>query len=590
MSGSSLPRWDLSPIFPSLDSVEYGEAKARLEGLCLECENHVKTYRAESFDVAWLKAALNLLEGAFALFTTCNAYCYSLFSTNTKDEKASRELSDTERLLLPAKRAAVLFRSALKAEAPRVASLAQSDEGLKTYAFFMEEERTQAERQMAPELEDLQAELAQSGADAWGRLQESLASNLSAAWDGEGGGRKTLTELRNLAYHEDRDTRRRAYQKELELLDSASISFAAALNGVKGTNVVLDRRRGWKSALERAAFQARIRPETLQALIGALENSLPLFRDYLKRKASLLGLERLSFYDLFAPLPGALKKYTYGEMRDFIVDAVGPFDPNYARFVERAFSENWIDAEPREGKVGGAYCVDFPNALVSRVLFNYEDSFNGLITLAHELGHAYHHECVKDLPFLLTDYPMTLAETASIFSETLVFESALKRAQGAERMALLEFRLRDACQVIVDILSRFYFERESFERRAAGELSADEFSELMLRAQKATYGDAIKGDELHKYMWAVKGHYYYADLSFYNFPYAFGQLFGLGLYARYEAEGPSFAAEYREILRRTGGASCEEVAKAAGADITKRDFWERGLSVFAGNIKEFAGN
>jgi oligoendopeptidase F len=249
-------------------------------------------------------------------------------------------------------------------------------------------------------------------------------------------------------------------------------------------------------------------------------------------------------------------------------------------FASRAFASSWIDAQPRPGKVGGAYCVDFPEAKACRVLCNFDGSFNSVTTIAHELGHAWHAERVRGLPYVYTQYPMTLAETASIFSETLVFEAALKDAPAERRAALLELRLQDACQVIVDILSRFYFERAVFDRRAKSELLPDEFCELMLDAQRRAYGDGLDGELLHPYMWLVKGHYYSSDLAFYNFPYAFGQLFGAALFSRYEKEGASFAGAYRGILEETGKASAVEVTARAGFDIEKPDFWREGLALF----------
>jgi pepF/M3 family oligoendopeptidase len=361
---------------------------------------------------------------------------------------------------------------------------------------------------------------------------------------------------------------------------------AAALNGVKGFSVSLNARRGWDGTLDKTIEQARITRKTLDALILAMEESLPSWRRYLKAKARLLGLDRCAFYDIFAPLGGASRRYAFAQARDLVVERFSSFDPEMGDFAARAFSSSWIDAEPRPGKVGGAYCIDFPAAGASRVLCNFDGSFNAATTLAHELGHAWHAERVRGLPYVYTQYPMTLAETASIFAETLVFEGALKAAPAAERAGLIELRLQDACQVIVDILSRFYFERAVLERRASGELSPDELCALMLDAQRRSYGDGLDPGLLHPYMWLVKGHYYSSDLAFYNFPYAFGQLFGVGLYARYEAEGPPFAAAYRGMLEETGRAGAVDVTARAGFDIERPDFWREGLRLFARQADE----
>jgi oligoendopeptidase F len=257
-------------------------------------------------------------------------------------------------------------------------------------------------------------------------------------------------------------------------------------------------------------------------------------------------------------------------------------------FARHAFAFNWIDAESRDGKVGGAYCAPFYLNGESRILCNFAGSFDSVTTVAHELGHAWHHENIKDLPLGQAIYPMTLAETASIFAETIVFEGALKEVSAKEeKLSLIEGNLKDSCQVIVDILSRFYFEQELFNRRDTAELSPGELCAMMTDAQLKTYGDGLDPDLLHPYMWAVKSHYYSPDLAIYNYPYAFGLLFSLGLYARYKEEGPAFAAAYREILRLTGRASAEDVARSAGFNIEKEDFWQNGLGVLQNRLEEF---
>jgi oligoendopeptidase F len=237
--------------------------------------------------------------------------------------------------------------------------------------------------------------------------------------------------------------------------------------------------------------------------------------------------------------------------------------------------------------VGGAYCTDFPLSKEARVLCNYDGSFSSVSTIAHELGHAWHHECIKDKPYGLRHYPMTLAETASIFAETIVAEAALAEAEPAARLSLVEMHLQDGCQVIVDILSRFYFEKEVFSRREESELSPEHYCAAMLDAQDKTYGEGLDPEKRHPYMWAVKGHYYIPSLSYYNFPYAFGQLFGLGLYERYREEGPGFAKTYRTLLSETGTVSAVDLSKKAGFDIESPEFWLSSLRVFARQVETF---
>ena len=596
MTGSeNLPTWDLDPVFPGFGSEEYSAAKSKAAMLAADAlvffGGSAEPARDEDTKT-WLEKALAINDELGSLCETLSAYTYARFSTATRDPEALSELNAVEELMLPAKKADVLYKNALAARKEALGKILAADPGLAPFAYHLREELFLQSRQMSPELEDLAEDLGRSGADAWSRLQESVSSNSSALWDEAKGERKTVIELRNLAFDPDRAVREKAFGLELAVWKSVEIPMASALNGVKGATNSLNSRRGWKDALEKSTAQARISPATLDALISAMETSLPAWRRYLKAKARALGLPSLAFYDLFAPVEKKgvpLPTFSWEDTRGFIRDKFSSFDPAMGAFAAKAFDSSWIDARPREGKVGGAYCTDFPVAKTARVLCNFDGSFSSVSTVAHELGHAWHHECIIGQPYALTQYPMTLAETASIFAETIVSEAALAKAGPAERLSLVEMHLQDGCQVIVDILSRFYFEKAVMAERRSAELGPERFCSMMLDAQSRTYGEGLDPEKRHPYMWAVKGHYYIPSLSFYNFPYAFGQLFGLGLYERYKAEGPAFARVYRELLAGTGSASAVEVTRKAGFDIETPDFWLSALSVFERQVGEFEG-
>ncbi len=585
--GTNLPRWNLAPIYPGFSSKAYTDAKVEFQKLSADFEKHCATPPIAGAFRVWLIEALRMSNAAGALGETLGAFAYSSYSVDTRDTTAMTELNAVEEMALVLRRADVAFKNILAENRVEAKSLAASDAQIRAYAYFIDEELFLQSKQMAPALEDLAADLNRSGGDAWSRLQETVSSITGAVWDEASGERKTVVQLRALAFDPDRAVRQKAFQKELEAWKTVETPIAAALNGVKGTTVSLNKRRGWAGALDKSIEQSRINRATLDSLILAMEESLPAWRRYLKAKARLLGIPRCAFFDLFAPVGGSDKTYSWDEARDTVVEKFSAFSPDMGTFAARAFSGQWIDAEPREGKVGGAYCIDFPAAKVTRVMCNYEGSISSLSTVAHELGHAYHAWVLKDQPYALTHYPMTLAETASIFAETVVFEDALKKASGKERLGLIENHLQDGAQILVDILSRFYFEKAVFERREKGELSPAEFSELMVDAQKRTYGDGLDTGALHPYMWAVKSHYYRPELSFYNFPYAFGQLFGLGLYARYRKDGSAFADTYRSILMETGRLSAVQVCANAGFDIQTPDFWRSGVQVFLDQVDEF---
>jgi oligoendopeptidase F len=394
--------------------------------------------------------------------------------------------------------------------------------------------------------------------------------------------------LINLRNHPDEATRQRAYEAEINAWETVKEPITAAMNGVKGYVNTLNRRRGREDALHSAIDQARIDRETLEAMLGAMKDSFPVFRKYYKAKANRLGKSKLAWWDLFAPMGATETRYTFRQAADFIVAQFGAFSPELADFAREAFDKNWVDAEMRDGKRGGAFCMSLPKVRESRILCNFDGSLDSVFTLAHELGHGYHNYCKKEKTILLQSTPMTLAETASIMCETIVFEAAIEAAASLdEELAILETSLVSDSQVIVDIYSRYLFETEVFERREKTELTAEEFCEIMESAQGATYGDGLDERFRHKYMWTWKPHYYRPGLSFYNFPYAFGLLFGIGLYAVYQERGESFIPEYKGLLASTGEGSAADLAVRFGIDIREPAFWESSLNVVGERIARY---
>jgi oligoendopeptidase F len=289
---------------------------------------------------------------------------------------------------------------------------------------------------------------------------------------------------------------------------------------------------------------------------------------------------------MFAPVSSNENVWEYEDAAAFIIKQFGTFSPRLSDFAARAFREHWIDAEPREGKVDGAYCTPLRKG-ESRVFANYKASFDGVSTLAHELGHGYHNLNLAQCTMLQRSTPMTLAETASIFCETIIRNAALQNAGRQEQIAILEASLQGACQVVIDITSRFLFEQRLFGQRTQRELSIDELNNLMLEAQRETYGDGLDEKALHPYMWAMKPHYYSSRLSFYNYPYMFGLLFGLGLYARYKEDGEKFKSGYDELLSRTGLADAATLAQQFGINIRSVDFWRASFDIIRQDIELF---
>ena len=565
MTNEKLPKWDLESIYPSVTSPLFEDD---INAIYQKAEE-LKSKSADKNSS--ILSILSLYDEMADIVENVGSYVYTSFSVNTTDRDVLAAMGKAEKAQTVASDASTVMVHYLSQRTDEFSS-----PELEPYALFLKEVKTEAEHMMSLEEEALANEMLQVSASAWSRLQESVTASIH---DGD----KTLTQLRGLAMDSDRSVRKDAYEREVKILADNKTAIAAALNGVKGTALLLEKRRGWKDPLDRSCNTARISRKALSALIEALEESLPIFRDYLKTKAKLLGLERLEWYDMFAPVGDASMSFTFEEAKALIIDAYSSFSPEVGAFIKNALDSHWVDPEAHEGKIGGAYDIFFPKKKESRVMMNWEGTYDSVSTLAHELGHAYHDSVVKNYPASQRSYPMTLAETASIFGETVIFQEVLKKADKDQQLSLIEAYVQGACQVCVDILSRFYFERSAFEARKDGEVTADDFSAMMLKAQEDTYGDGL--GVKHQYMWAVKGHYYNEGFSFYNYPYAFGQLFALGLFASKDSV-PDFPKHYKEVLSMTGRFEAKEVAAAAGCDIEDKEFWKKGISVIAGYIEK----
>ncbi len=575
-----IPVWSNENLYPSFSSTAWLKDKKALGDAGRRLLRLLKPLATSSNLAEALPELLKSFDKAYALAEHLGSAAYLSYSTNTRDETSLKELNSIEELSLPLHDAEVRF-SSLWGRLGSLKLLKRYPE-LQAYRLFLEEATTQSHHQMSEEEEALAADMLRSGADAWGRLQEALSSTLTRPWDG---GTKTVTELRALASSPERAVRKKAYHLELEAWASAEVPLAAALNGVKGQAVTLNLRRKWPDPIEQSAQQSRLSRPALEAMLAAMQESLPVFRRYLGIKARLLGVPRCAFYDLFAPV-GSGPSFSFEEARQVIREAFSGFSPAMGAFADLAFERRWIHARPQEGKTGGAYCINLPLAKEPRIFSNFDGSFGEVKTLAHELGHGWHYWLLRHKPQVWRDYPMTLAETASIFAETILQDAALKSATGPQTLFMLEQSLQDSTQVIVDILSRYTFEKALFEERRQGELSPRELSQMMREAQLATYGDGLDEQYLHPYMWAVKGHYYHHGLAFYNYPYAFGQLFGLGLYARAREEGPEFARTYQRLLEGTGILTADQLAREAGFDLTTPDFWRSGLQLIASTVDD----
>lgn len=514
---------------------------------------------------------------------TLNAYVSAFVTTDTRDEAALARDSEMDLVLARFRKLGKRWTAWIGTL--DVDGLVAESKLAAEHDYALRKTQVGARRLMSPAEESLASDLELTGSSAWTRLRSSVSSQVIVPIDLDGEHQELpMSTVRTLAYEADRERRRIAYEAELVAWKKVEVPLAAAMNGVKGETLTLGKRRGWADPLDAALFNANIDRETLDAMLSAAIESFPDFRRYLRAKAKALGIDKLAWYDIFAPVGEEPRAWTWDEAEKFVAGQFRTYSDALGEYAERTYRERWIDAEPRAGKVDGAYCMGIRND-ESRILMNFKPSFGSVSTLAHELGHGYHNYCLRHRTALQRGTPMTLAETASIFCETIIREAALESLPEGERLAILEASLQGSCQVVVDITSRFWFERSVFELREKRELSPRELCERMEDSQRRTYGDGLDQELLHPYMWAAKPHYY--GRSYYNFPYMFGLLFALGLYAIYRQEPNGFQARYDDLLSSTGLADAATLADRFGIDIRTPEFWRASLSRIREDVDRF---
>lgn len=460
---------------------------------------------------------------------------------------------------------------------------------LKEHEFYLQEIITNNNHILSEKEEMIISKMKLTGSSAWANLKNSLASNLLVDIDIDGKTQEIgINNIKNMYFSNNSDLRKKAFYAERKSNEKIAEGVAAALNGIKGEVLTLCEIKGYNSPLNKTLEDSRMDEETLNTMLKVMKENLGEFKPYYLKKAQLLGhKDKLPFYDIMAPVGKLDKEYTFEEARDFIVKHYSSFSKDMGDLALRAFNSRWIDAEVREGKRSGAFCSNLHSIGESRVLCSFSGSFKNVCTIAHELGHAYHGSILQKESVLNSSYPMPLAETASIFAENIVRNAALEEADKEESLVILGAELINCSSVIVDIYSRFLFEKELFERRRESQLPLKEIKELMVWAQKEAYGDAILEETFDAFGWIHKPHYYYAERNFYNFPYAFGLLFAKGLYSIYLKEGNDFINKYNEVLRLTGQANIYDVAKYAGIDIHDEEFWQGSMDMIKKDIEKF---
>lgn len=590
------PNWDMRPYFPSFGGEEYRTFRDALAADIAQLQTDAAALGPANptNGAAWTEV-LQRLESAFARHRHLGSYLGCLGAADARDETVKRDTAAIAISRAEIEKVFVKLRAAFRAASDAEFGALLESESLSVVAYFLRRTRERSKVSMNSELETLAAELDVTGMSAWGRLYDQLSGTLEFdfAPPGRPAERLPVSRARSLQGDGDPAVRRAALQGANEAWESVSHTTAACLNAISGTRLTLYDRRGIDHFLEPALFDSGLSRKTLDAMFGVARERAEIPRRFLREKARRGGRDRLGFQDLEAPAPGEPPaRVPFENARERIVAAFERFYPALAEFASMAFDQKWIDWEPRAGKRPGGFCSSSSIIGQSRVFMTYDGALGDVSTLAHELGHAWHSWVMRDMRPWARVYPMTLAETASTFAEQLVIDAVLSddASSAADKSAVLDGRLQDASAFLLNIPMRFEFESRLYEERASGELGPSRLCELMRDAQKSWYGDSLSEDELDPWFWASKLHFYITGLSFYNFPYTFGYLFSLGIFARAKREGPRFLPTYEALLRSTGSAPAEEVAREhLGVDLEGPEFWNESVDLIEADLDAYLG-
>ncbi|RNB83596.1 M3 family oligoendopeptidase [Brevibacillus nitrificans] len=582
-------RWDLEVLFPG------GSESDAFRSFLAELEKDIAALQAQvgKADLALQekKTFVEIIDSVQAISVRtrqAGAFISCLTAQNMKDE-AAKMLGGRVKSISAAFGSALTRweEHLLKIDEAKWEALLAEEE-LSAIAFNLNERRRRAQEKLSPEQEVLANDLAVDGYHAWQDLYNAVVGRMTIEVELDGEKRQlSVGQASNLMSHPDRAVRKQAFEKWLEAWGNETELCAQALNHLGGFRLALYRHRGWDSVLREPLDIGRMQEKTLDAMWQAINNRKDRLVAYLERKAKLIGVEKLSWYDISAPVGSTHKKVSYDEAAALIVENFDRFNPKMAEFAQLAFDDAWIEAEDRPGKRPGGFCTSFPVSKQSRVFMTYAGNASNVSTLAHELGHAYHQQVMWDLPPLAQNYAMNVAETASTFAEMILADAAVKNAANDdEKLVLLEDKLQSVVAFFMNIQARFLFEKNFYEARKNGLVSAADLDRLMTEAQQEAYAGALAEYEPH--FWASKLHFYITTYPFYNFPYTFGYLFSLSVYARALAEGESFADKYDALLRDTGRLMVEDLAQThLGEDMTQVEFWQAAVDLAVADIDEF---
>lgn len=583
-------RWDLDSLFSgSSDSAAFESFIHSLETDLTSFHTLLDRRRQpfQASDTGLFEETIHTYEDLTRRLTEAIAFTECLTAQDVTDEKASALSSRLQALSAKLEVVDSLLSNSLR-------DIADSDwqtlvQRMHEISFNLQEKRDLAKKLLAAQDEQLISQLSVDGYHAWGNLYYALVGKLSIpVVNGDGEKQQlSISQANNLLEDSDRAVRKQTFEALEKVWSEQADLFASVLNHISGFRLATYEARGWSDFLSEPLDYNRLSRQTLDQMWRMVASYKPRFQAFLKRKAELLGVKKLAWYDVDAPLFSTSPKISYEEAGDFVVRHFRSFNPQMADFAAKALSKRWIEAENRPGKRPGGFCTSFPLARQSRIFMTFSGTMGNTSTLAHELGHAYHQSVMNDLPYLSQHYAMNVAETASTFSELIVSDAAEEAAQTKEeKITYLSNKLERSIALLMNIHARFLFETRFYKERQKGVVSVARLNELMLEAQQEAYLDSL--DTYHPLFWASKLHFYITDWPFYNFPYTFGFLFSTGIYVQARKEGPSYSAKYDALLRDTGRMTTEQLAaRHLGVDLTTEDFWHSALDYCAADVDQF---
>ncbi|PLR67155.1 M3 family oligoendopeptidase [Bacillus sp. UMB0893] len=583
--------WDLDVFFEGGSGSE--AFKKYLEELALDVPafkdqaEHLKVPQSAA-DSVYLDEILEKFQGIAKRMRQAGAFVGCLQAQNTNDKHASILRGKITQLSSQFQNALAIFDQKLVQVEDTVWTELVNSETLAELKFALSERRGKAKNKLPIEQETIINAMSVDGYHAWGQLYDTLVSKVKIPFE-EDGKMKELSvgQAANKFSNGDRSVRQSVFNEWEKAWGSQADLFAHTLNHLSGFRLNVYEKRGWDDVLSEPLEINRMKRETLDVMWKVIsENKQPLVK-YLKRKAELLGIEKLSWFDLDAPIGGSETKVSYQEGAEFILDQFSNFGEQLTSFTEKAFADRWIEAEDRPGKAPGGFCTSFTESDQSRIFMTFSGTPSNIATLAHELGHAFHQHAMAGVHPLNRNYAMNVAETASTFAEMIVADASVKKAKTEEeRLALLEDKVQRSVALLMNIHGRFLFETSFYAERKKGIVSTEKLNTLMEDAQREAYCDSL--GEYHPHFWASKLHFYITGVPFYNFPYTFGYLFSLGIYAKALEEGAAFEEKYIALLKDTGSMQVEDLAmKHLGVDLTKEDFWKKAVLLTVQDVEEF---